>query len=254
MNFVLGGEHALSGAADRLRYDDEIDELCVTGGVAELICPERHADSIAELVPYNDLGLCLAANLAGRLMSSNIPYFIPQSPIRATVIGAGMHALQVTGSTIDVSAVDLPVRNVPMIEVEIFHDGNGKTRQERLFDDVRNQLRQRDIDWRETPIALSIKELPGLSYSYLKQLSIDLAEVFQRAQACPPYIIALEDDAAAAIGLLLRHRLGDANILVIDGIESGDGDYLDVGRHIVHSQQGETSIALPVVIKSLVFR
>jgi ethanolamine utilization protein EutA (predicted chaperonin) len=51
----------------------------------------------------------------------------------------------------------------------------------------------------------------------------------------------------------LRQSLEGCQIIVIDGIDPEDGDYIDIGNPIVHSQLGSSATALPVVIKSLVF-
>jgi ethanolamine utilization protein EutA len=101
---------------------------------------------------------------------------------------------------------------------------------------------------------LFIEQLPDTNFERLKELSMDIAALIHRCAARPPYIIVLKEDAAAALGLLLRKTLKSSPLIVVDGIDSTDGDYIDIGKPISHSQLGAAALALPVVVKTIIFR
>lgn len=59
----------------------------------------------------------------------------------------------------------------------------------------------------------------------------------------------LETDMAKALGQALKRRLGrEQPLLCIDNITCGYGDYIDIGMPV------DAGTALPVIIKTLVFR
>ena len=64
--------------------------------------------------------LLLAEEVRNRLPSWGIPLVKPRAGIRATVIGASQYTIQVSGSTIYLSPLDVvPIRNVPVIEPDL---------------------------------------------------------------------------------------------------------------------------------------
>ncbi|HEY9712087.1 MAG TPA: ethanolamine ammonia-lyase reactivating factor EutA, partial [Chroococcales cyanobacterium] len=88
-------EFLISGAAGD---HQAIDEYWFSGGVAEAMLVGGTA-SLKE-AEYGDMGVLLADELLKQLRARAIKYHIPPQPIRATVIGAGVHSLQLSGSTV----------------------------------------------------------------------------------------------------------------------------------------------------------
>jgi len=229
-----------------------IDQFWFTGGVGELMAVSQSETSAAPIEParYGDAGVVLASSLVKLLKHWQINYLIPTSPIRATVIGAGMHSVQLSGATIDAAEDVLPVTNVPLVRLDL----NSDYTVDRLRQQIESECSYRDHDWQRVCMALFIETLPDTSFDRLKQLSMDIAQLVRDFNACAPHIIVLKQDAAAALGMLLRAELNGRSLIVIDGIEAADGDYIDIGKPIVHSQLGTTALALPVVIKTIIFR
>ena len=63
-----------------------------------------------------------------------------------------------------------------------------------------------------------------------------------------PLVLAGDGDVGGLLGIHCREELGLANAIVsIDGLELKEFDYIDIGAML------DTSGAVPVVIKSLIF-
>ena len=183
--------------------------LSFSGGVA---------DCIGVTVPwlrFGDLGPVLGTAIReSRLCRGE--FVLGAETIRATVIGAGCHSAQLSGSTVFYRNVQLPLKNLPVVT------------------DF-SALKRLD---KPGVLALPGVESPG--YDDVQALAERIAKEME-----PPVYIALEADMAKALGHALILRLGQgAEILCIDRLHLTDGDYLDVGNPI--------GPALPVVIKTLI--
>jgi ethanolamine utilization protein EutA len=62
-----------------------------------------------------------------------------------------------------------------------------------------------------------------------------------------PLVLVGEGDVGGLIGIHCHRELGIADVVSIDGIELDEFDFIDIGAVL------ETSGAVPVVVKSLVF-
>ncbi|HEY9775034.1 MAG TPA: ethanolamine ammonia-lyase reactivating factor EutA [Planktothrix sp.] len=237
---VTGATHAVG----------KIDDYWISGGVAELMRADSDDESLETLIPYGDMGVFVATSLKRRFECAGVEFVVANSAIRATVIGAGMHALQLSGSTIETSDTALPIRNLPLVRLSVNTELDSA---EQMIARMKSQLAQHDLDWTKRAIGVYLQLNGELGYQRLKKLSMELAQMFKMLSASQPYITIVEHDVAAALGMLLRQQLEGCQLIVIDGIEPEDGDYIDIGNPLVHSQLGSSATALPVVIKSLIF-
>lgn len=193
--------------------------ISFSGGVAD--CIETHHPSFA----FGDMGPILGRAIReSRLCQGD--YRLGAETIRATVIGAGCHSAQLSGSTVYLQNVPLPLKNRPVVAV---------SEDELTVQGIRGKLAGQDT--------LSVLALPGFAdapYSRIKELARVIAE------AVPdPILVCVEQDMAKALGQAIALcRGGDAGILCIDRVRLKNGDYLDVGNPI--------GPALPVVVKTLI--
>lgn len=193
--------------------------ISFSGGVAD--CIETYHPSFA----FGDMGPVLGRAIReSRLCQGD--YRLGAETIRATVIGAGCHSAQLSGSTVYLQNVPLPLKNRPVVAV---------SEDELTVQGIRGKLAGQDT--------LSVLALPGFAdapYSRIKELAGVIA------QALPdPILVCVEQDMAKALGQAIALcRGGDAGILCIDRVRLKNGDYLDVGNPI--------GPALPVVVKTLI--
>jgi ethanolamine utilization protein EutA len=174
---------------------------------------------------FGDAGVLLAGCLLRELDECDEGIAIPESPIRATVIGAGAHSLQLSGSTVYVSDHILPLRNLPIMPLESGVAG----------------------DETKGPVALMIGNIEPMGYAELKQFAQKLAASFRDSKARPPFTLLMQQDMGAALGQLLRAELPDSDLIVLDGIGVDTGDCIDIGKPMSGGQ------FVPVVIKEFVF-
>ena len=184
--------------------------LSFSGGVAD--CIETEYPDLA----FGDIGPILGRTIRrSRLCRGE--YRLGSETIRATVIGAGCHAAQLSGSTVFHQNIVFPLKNLPVVT------------------DMAALSRL------DTAGIWHISEQMPLSYSGITQL----AQRIVRDWPCQPVLIAMEADMAKALGHALALRLPpDRPILCIDRVKLTDSSYLDVGFPI--------AAALPVVIKTLI--
>ena len=224
---------ALEMAAGRRERTDLLDKLMTEEAVQPWVPPREAvvvsfsggvADCIREDVPdllFGDLG----PELGRAIQKSSLcrgEYVLGTETIRATVIGAGCHSAQLSGSTVYHQNIQFPLKNLPVAEISDLSD-------------LPRVLAAQE----ETPV-LSFTGRQSPSYREITQMAESIL-----SQMKPPILLCLQQDMAKALGQALAVRLPqDAPILCIDRVRVGEGSFLDLGAPV--------GGALPVVVKTLV--
>jgi ethanolamine utilization protein EutA (predicted chaperonin) len=227
---------------ERLVRAPEPEYVTFSGGVAEYLFgheTEGHGD-IAR-----DLAAALDTRLRGR---GSLPVVDPGQRIRATVIGASQFSAQLSGNTIHLGGRDaLPLRNVPVVRLRepLAHDIDP----DELAAAFERHAKQQDVDT-GGPVALAFSWSGPVSYSRLAAVARAITEVAgPRGSASDSVLILVVDaDVAQSLGAILTEETGlRRRLIVLDGVELSDFDFIDVGEYI--NPPG----VLPVLIKSLLF-
>ena len=191
--------------------------LSFSGGVAD--CIERKLPWLE----FGDLGPVLGQVIRGSRLCRG-DYMLGSETIRATVIGAGCHSAQLSGSTVFYQNVPFPLKNVPVV----------------LLGDLTRESVRRALETQEEGAVLSFAGQKAPGYREVAAMAETLAGCTGGSVR-----ICLEEDMAKALGQALALRLGPrAEILCIDRVRVPEGSYLDVGAPV--------GPALPVVVKTLV--
>ena len=231
------GEDYTNGGAPLPPYLD-IQALTFSGGVADFI----YSPAQGEFFRFGDIGPLLGDEIRKNRELSRLELLRPAETIRATVVGAGTHTTEISGSTIVYDRALLPMKNLPVARLEPDAEGVSSGLAEKL----RAQLAIHSAGER-VAIALS-----GKGFTGFRQLQELAQEIISGADTIInsglPLIVLLERDIAKALGNALRVRLPQgAGLICIDGISARSGDYADIGESV-----GGGAV-LPVVIKTLIF-
>jgi ethanolamine utilization protein EutA len=243
---MRGGTPHAGGAAllrlDPLRFRGEVADVSFSGGVSEYL---YGGDAKA----FGDIGPQLAAELRERLKAWGPPLARPDARIRATVIGASQYTMQVSGSTIFVSPLEtLPLRNVPVIAPELPLDDEAID-PAAIAAAIKSALKRLDLADGASPVAVFVSWRGSATFRRLDDFCKGVAGGLQAVLAQNhPIVLAGDGDVGGLIGIHYREEMGSENPIVsIDGLELKEFDYIDIGSIL------DTSGAVPVVIKSLIF-
>lgn len=208
--------------------------VTLSGGVGQCY----YQDHGEAALRYGDIGPLLATALREDAGFAGLPMREPSQTVRATVIGAGAHSLSLSGSTIWLRDLQLPLRNVPVV-----HGMAGRT----AVDAWLARLQQMDLRAGEDLYALALPADLPVAYQALQRCVEQLAE-FQRRYPNPyPLLVVASQDLGKALGMLLQPHLAGRALAVIDEVATSDGDYIDIGSPIFDGE------ILPVTVKSLAF-
>ena len=195
-----------------------------SGGVSECI------DTPQSPGKFGDIGTQLGRAIKNSLLCRG-DYVLGQETLGATVIGAGCHSAQLSGSTVFCQGAQLPLKNLP---VAVF------TPREQESQDLPELINRRIRELDTTQAALFF---PGYHQPDYARVSA-LAEKIAAAGLKMP-VICLQADMAKALGQKLGLLLPpNTPVVCIDSVVLGEGSYLDMGKPI--------GPALQVVIKTLV--
>ena len=225
-----------------LRSERPPDAITFSGGVAEYIYGRQTSN-------FGDLGPLLGTAVLDRVVAWGPRVETSVEGIRATVVGASQYTIQVSGSTIFVTPQDiLPVRNVPVITPLLPLSAN------ELIDDaiaqaIRVALRRLDLHEGRQAVALCYHWQGAATFARLdafcRGVQSGLTDIMARGL---PLILVGDGDIGGLIGIHCHEETHLANAIIsIDGIVLKEFDFIDIGALF------ETSGAVPVVIKSLVF-
>jgi ethanolamine utilization protein EutA len=227
---------------DPLRNERKPEVLTFSGGVSEYIYGREERT-------FGDLGAALAGAILQRVKSWGPRIENPDQGIRATVVGASQYTIQVSGATIFIEPQGvLPLKNVPVITPDLPLAGETLDIG-RIAAAVRIALRRLDLHEGEQAVALCYHWSGSATYARLegfcRGVAAGLSKLLDRGL---PLILVGDSDIGGLIGIHCHGEARLANPVVsIDGIVLREFDFIDIGAIL------ETSGAVPVVIKSLVF-
>lgn len=219
-----------------------IDGVMVSGGVGEFVYGREDRD-------FGDMGRRLGHALGARLAALPWPLLPAGACIRATALGASEYTIQLSGNTSYISHPGrlLPRRNVQVLRPDLpLGDSIDPAA---VAAAIGAHFVAFDLAGAEGDVALALRWSGHPDYRRLRAF----AEGIRRALAARidkglPLYLTLDGDVAMSLGRILAEELGIRNdLLVIDGVELRDFDYIDLGKIRLPSR------TVPVTIKSLLF-
>jgi ethanolamine utilization protein EutA len=220
------------------------DAVVFSGGVGEFVYGQENRS-------FGDLGAPLGLALRAKIASGGLNWRVmpARECIRATVMGAAQHTLQVSGNTIYRSDdALLPRRNLQVLrpDVDLRHDIDanaiacGITSHFQAFDLLEGESEVALVfRWDGPPSAARIA-------AFCRGLMQGMTGTVNNGRAI--YLV-FDHDLAGLVGTILKNDFALKNdVLVIDGIALHDFDFIDLGKVL------EPSGTVPVTIKSLVFQ
>ncbi|MFB5084353.1 ethanolamine ammonia-lyase reactivating factor EutA [Symbiobacterium thermophilum] len=225
------------------------DVVTFSGGTGRELYAAAERRSLKEVTRYGDIGPMLADALRPGPTCRAFALREPPETVYATVIGAGMDVLELSGSTIFLHAEGLlPLHNVPMVRPPNL---DPLAPAEAIAASVR-----RGLAWFETggdgpdqPVAVAFPGLPHPRFEQVRNLAAGLAEgVRPLVERGLPVIVVLQANIGNVLGHSLAALLPPGHpVICVDQIRTQSGDYLDIGAPLYGG------IVVPVVVKSLVF-
>lgn len=232
---LQGGSVPEGFITDKLPKLRDTPLLSFSGGVADLICQEEKPP-----LAYGDLGVLLGRAIF-RSSLCRQDFLRAKETIRATVIGAGSHTTELSGSTIFYDGVEFPMKNLPVVCMEAEDEALPS---EAFARRIREKLALFAADG--SPAVLGLKGKPNPKFMELCKLADGLAlGLDTAARKENPVIVAVEADMGKSLGQALHMLLPSQGLLCLDGLHLSEDSYLDIGMPIAGGQ------VLPVVVKTL---
>jgi ethanolamine utilization protein EutA len=220
-------------------YRGSIDMVVYSGGVAEFIYND-------EVRTFGDLGPWFGKAVQKNQQKWRAALGLPAECIRATVIGASQYTVQVSGNTIFLSEPHLlPLHNLPVVKLPPFPDP--LTRMDVATSIVKGFLLL-DIEEGMERVAIAVTWDQDPDYARLREFAEGIKTALPRSLAAGlPIVLVFDNDVGKIIGHVLA-EMGMTRVVAIDNINIGELSYIDIG------QQLSTANAVPVTVKSLIFR
>ena len=211
--------------------------ICPEGGSGVISFSGGVADCIRQEIPwleYGDIGPVLGQAIRkSRLCQGK--FRLGEETIRATVIGAGCHSAQLSGSTVFYRNIGFPLKNLPGVRL---------TKQEQALppEALAERIRQLTAQQDRQPVLV----LPGWespTYAGVRTLAEGICQGIPEGLV----LVAVEADMAKALGQAMALRLPPGRgCLCIDRVALEEGSYLDVAA--------PAGPCLPVVVKTLILQ
>lgn len=225
-----------------LKLDRDIPCISFSGGVADYVYQEAPGD----VFQYGDIGILLGRAIAASPLTQRMTVARSAETIRATVVGAGSHTTEISGSTITYTEESFPIKNIPILKLASADESGSAEALAQVIADKLNWFKLNN-DLQRVAIALEGKKSPSFQevQKYAYGLREGMAELLEREY---PLIVIVHHDMAKVLGQTLYALLDyKKDVVCIDSVQVDNGDYIDIGKPIAEGK------VLPVVIKTLVF-
>lgn len=225
-----------------LSLSRKIDAISFSGGVADCLSDELTRDPFR----YGDIGLLLGHQIKQSNLSLAFKVIDSVETIRATVVGAGSHTADISGSTITYKEEILPIKNMPILKISS-QDEEGTMSE--MAKAIEEKMQWYQLDKEFQVIALGVKGEQNPTFlrvmDYAKAIVLGLNSIIERNE---PLVISVQEDMAKTLGQCLYGLLPkDYPFVCIDSIKVENGDYIDIGMPVAGGS------VLPVVVKTLIF-
>lgn len=220
----------------------QIKAVSFSGGIADWILPEFPTEPFK----YGDIGLLLGYGIEKSALVREMNVIESEETIRATVVGAGAHTAEISGSTITYRQEALPIKNIPIIKLTAADEvGNSQEMAEIIA--TRFDWYQTEKDFQEVALGIEgeINPLFSRVVEYAEAIIAGLKQIIERKKVL---VICVQEDMAKSLGQCLISLLPKGYpVVCIDSVTVESGDYIDIGEPIAGGN------VLPVVVKTLVF-
>lgn len=225
-----------------LRLDEAIPAITFSGGVADCLNESLPADPFR----YGDIGLLLGHALRQSALFKEKEVLHSAETIRATVVGAGSHTAEVSGSTIAYTEQILPIKNLPILKLS---RDDEQLPAEQMAERITEKLNWHRLEDDTPKVALAIKGLQNPSFADIQRYGAGLVQgLASLIEAEVPLIVMVDEDMAKALGHSLFAQLPPHYPFVcLDSVRVENGDYIDIGQPVADGA------VLPVIVKTLVF-
>lgn len=218
-----------------LAKTNAIEYISFSGGVADFIYPHQEEK---DCFRFGDMGILLGEAIAQSILCQKLTVITAKETIRATVVGAGSHTMNVSGSTITYTDDLFPLKNLPIVKLSVSDEKN-----------ISAVLPQKLGWYHKEPLAVGLKGPANPAFDevrhYAQELAAAMADYLTESF---PLVIVLEEDIAMVLGQALKLLLPPEKPLIcLDGVQVETGDYIDIGKPVA------AGAVLPVVVKTIVF-
>lgn len=224
-----------------LPAEPEIQAITFSGGVADCVYQKMEGD----LFRYGDIGVLLGQAIRENPDLRSVQLFQAAETIRATVVGAGEHTTEVSGSTIHYAEGKLPIKNIPILKVSEEDEASLET----FCTSITRQMPLYQPEGQLEQIAIAFSGETRTSFAEVQKLAAAIIDAAKEVVASKyPLILVVEADIGKVLGNALNVLLDyKKDVICIDGIKTLSGDYVDIGEPVAEGH------VVPVVIKTLIF-
>jgi ethanolamine utilization protein EutA len=239
-----GKDTELFFTAHPLRSGWQYAGITWSGGVADFIYNEY---DVSNPYPYGDIGTILGNQIRKCKSFNQVQRMLPKETIRATVVGAGSNAVDISGSTIAWNDISMfPVQNVPIVKMAPEDEADSYSVFASKLAEKISWFKDEAGIYQLTAIAFTGVHNP--SFDLIKDISLKIIDgLSDYLKGSNPLILIIENDMAKSLGYSLMNALPDKRLVALDSIKVDTGDYIDIGL------PASAGRVIPVVVKTLVF-
>jgi ethanolamine utilization protein EutA len=225
-----------------LKRNYKIDYVTFSGGVADYIYNNNNDD----VFKFNDIGPLLGMSIKKFSVISKDKIKKGKETIRATVVGAGIHTTELSGSTITYSPGVLPLRNIPILKL---FDNDQEENYEMLDKVIEQKISWYLLENEVQQLAISFKGMKNPSFKMVQFIAKKIIKGMQKLIVNDKIIIVvIENDFAKVLGQTISRLLNAKHkVICIDSVKLNNEDYIDIGKPVADGR------VVPIIIKTLVF-